>query len=136
MSDVTARLQWVGEGLAFDGSTPQGQQLRIESGGVNGPSPTQLVLFALAGCTSIDIVDIVQKMRVALTGLDVEIEGDRAEDHPRRYTSIRMVYRVQGVAAEDHDKVKRALALSEEKYCSVRHSLDPAIELSSTLEFA
>lgn len=136
MSDVAATLHWVGEGLAFDAATTQGQRLRVESGGANGPSPMQLLLFALAGCTSIDVVDIAQKMRVAMTSLDVEIEGDRAPDHPRRYTSIRLVYRVQGVAPADHDKLRRALALSEEKYCSVRHSLDPDIELSSTLEFA
>lgn len=134
MSDVSATLRWVGEGLAFDAATTQGQRLRVESGGANGPSPMQLLLIALAGCTAIDVVDIVQKMRVELDRLDIEIEGDRAPEHPRRYTSIRVVYRAHGVAPADHDKVRRALALSEEKYCSVRHSLHAGIELSSTLE--
>lgn len=134
MSDVAAQLRWTGEGLRLDAETPRGHRLRLDSGKDTGPSPTELLLIALAGCTAIDIVDITQKMRVAMGGLDVEIEGDRAADPPRRYTHIRVVYRAHGVAPADHDKVRRALALSEEKYCSVRHSLRPDIELSSRVE--
>lgn len=135
MSDVSATLRWTGSGLAFEGRTPNGQEVTLDSGGNAGASPTQLLLFALAGCTAIDVVDITTKMRVAMAGLEVAIEGDRAPEPPRRYTAIRAVYRARGVDAADHDKVRRALALSEEKYCSVRHSLAPDIALSSTLEF-
>ncbi len=135
MSDVSATLRWTGSGLAFEGRTPQGNELTLESGGKAGASPTQLLLFALAGCTAIDVVDITTKMRVGIEGLEVAIEGDRAPEPPRRYTAIRTVYRARGVAAADQEKVRRALALSEEKYCSVRHSLATDIALSSTLEF-
>lgn len=135
MSDVSATLRWTGSGLAFEGRTPNGQEVTLDSGGGTGASPTQLLLFALAGCTAIDVVDITTKMRVELAGLEVAIEGDRATEPPRRYTAIRAVYRARGVDAADHDKVRRALQLSEEKYCSVRHSLAPDIALSSTLEF-
>jgi putative redox protein len=136
VSDVAAALRWRGQGLAFDAVTPRGHEVLIDSGGASGPSPVQLLLFSLASCTAIDIVDITTKMRVALAGLEVAIEGDRAAEPPRRFTSIRMVYRAHAVAAEDRDKVRRALALSEDKYCSVRHTLAGDLELASTLEFA
>ncbi len=136
MSDVTATLRWVGDGLVLDAESSQQQRLRIDSDGTSGPSPVQLLLFSLAGCTAIDVVDITSRMRVSLSGLDVAIEGDRATEPPRRFLDIRMVYRAQGVAPADQEKVRRALALSEEKYCSVRHSLASDITLTSTLEFA
>ena len=136
MSDVAAELRWRGQGLEFDAVTPRGHEVLIDSGGASGPSPVQLLLFSLASCTAIDIVDITTKMRVELAGLEVAIEGDRAAEPPRRFTSIRVVYRVRGVTAENHDKVRRALALSEDKYCSVRHTLATDLELSSALEFA
>ena len=136
MSDVAATLRWRGQGLEFDAVTPRGHEVLIESGGARGPSPVQLLLFSLASCTAIDIVDITKKMRVELAGLEVAIEGDRAAEPPRRFTSIRVVYRARGVAPENHDKVRRALALSEDKYCSVRHTLAADLELASALEFA
>lgn len=136
MSDVSVQLRWTGDGLRFDGETPRGHTLRIDSGRETGPSPMEALLFAFAGCTAIDIVDIAQKMRVAITGLEVEIEGDRVPEPPRRYTRIQVVYRAHGVAPADHDKMRRAMALSEEKYCSVRHSLRADIELTSSIELA
>jgi putative redox protein len=85
-------------------------------------------LLSLASCTAADVVDILQKMRVPLGGLRVRLEGDRAAEAPRRYTSIRMVYEVSGLAREAEDKLHRAIALSQEKYCSVMHSLRADIE--------
>jgi len=135
MSDVAVSLRWRGNGLVLDATTPEGLQLALDSERVEGASPPQLLLIALAGCTSIDIVDIATKMRVPMAGLEVAIEGDRAPNPPRRYTAIRAIYRVSGVDEAHYDKVRRALALSEEKYCSVRHSLAQDIEFSSRLEF-
>lgn len=135
MSDVAVSLRWRGSGLVLDATTPEGLELPLDSERSAGASPPQLLLTALAGCTSIDLVDIAGKMRVPLEALEVSIEGDRAPEPPRRFTAIRAVYRVRGVAPENEDKVRRALELSEEKYCSVRHSLAQDIEFSATLEF-
>lgn len=135
MSDVAVSLRWRGSGLVLDATTPEGLQIALDSKRIEGASPPQLLLIALAGCTSIDIVDIATKMRVSMAGLEIAIEGDRAPEPPRRYTAIRATYRVSGVDEADRDKVRRALALSEEKYCSIRHSLAQDIEFSSTLEF-
>lgn len=135
MSDVAVSLRWRGSGLVLDATTPEGIRVTLDSKRIEGASPPQLLLMALAGCTSIDVIDIAARMRVAVGSLDIEIEGERAPEPPRRYTAIRAIYRVGGVDAADRDKVRRALALSEEKYCSVRHSLAADIEFSSTLEF-
>lgn len=136
MSDVAITLDWRGSGLAFDGATPEGHAVRVDGDRASGASPMQVMLLALGGCTAADIIDIAGKMRVPITGLEVRVEGDRAAEPPRRYTHLRVVYRVSGVAAVDEDKVRRAVALSEDKYCSVRHSLRADIELSSELELA
>jgi len=136
MSDVAVSLRWRGSGLVMDATTPESLRVSLDSKRIEGASPPQLLLIALAGCTSIDIIDIAAKMRVDLDSLEVEIEGDRAPEPPRRYTAIRATYRVGGVDETDQNKVRRALALSEDKYCSVRHSLATDIEFSSTLEFS
>ena len=135
MSDVSTTLRWTGEGLAFDASFANGTpSFTTDSGGRAGASPVQLVLVGLAGCTGIDIVDIVGKMRVAMSGLEVVADARRAEDPPRRLTHVHLTYRAAGVAAADVDKVRRAIELSEQKYCSVWHSLRPDLEITTELE--
>jgi putative redox protein len=128
MAEVTVQLDWEGEGLVFTGGVPGGHQTRIDGNGRVATSPVQWLLLSLASCTAADVVEILQKMRVPLGGLRVRLEGDRAAEPPRRYTSIRMVYEVSGLAREAEDKLHRAIALSQEKYCSVMHSLRADIE--------
>lgn len=134
MSDVAVDLTWTGSGLQFDGRGAHGHTIRVDGNRETGVSPMETMLLALGGCTAADIIDIAGKMRVPIAGLEVRLNGDRAEEPPRRYTRIRLVYRASGVAAADEDKIRRALALSEEKYCSVRHTLRADVELSSELE--
>ena len=134
MSDVAVDLTWTGSGLQFDGRGAHGNTIRLDGNRETGVSPMETMLLALGGCTAADIIDIAGKMRVPITGLEVRLDGDRAAEPPRRYTRIRMVYRARGVAAADEDKIRRALALSEDKYCSVRHTLRADVELSSELE--
>jgi putative redox protein len=136
VSDAAVTLGWTGTGLEFDGRTPAGHTVRVDGGRHTGASPMETMLLALGGCTAADVVEITTKMRVPIAGLEVRLEGDRAAEPPRRYTRIRLVYRARGVAVEDADKVRRAIALSEEKYCSVRHTLRADVELSSELELA
>mgnify|MGYP001821065088 CR=1 FL=1 len=85
----------------------------------SGMSPMEMILGGLAGCTGIDVVYLLtDKMRQNLTGLRVEVDGQRAEDLPKVYTDIEVVYHVRG-SDLDTKKVVRALRMSEEKLCSV-----------------
>lgn len=91
----------------------------IADGGTNsGPGPKRLMLASLAGCTGIDIVSILQKMRVEYSDLSIDTEATVAEDHPKVYTHVKIIYKIK-VAAEDQPKMEKAVTLSEEKYCGV-----------------
>jgi putative redox protein len=136
MADATVAIRWTGEGLVFTGGAPDRPATTLDGDSRLAPSPVQTLLLALAACTASDLVDLTGKMRVPLGSLDVHVEGDRNADYPRRFNRIRLVFRVTGVAEADHDKVRRALRLSEEKYCSVLHTLRTDLDHSSALEFA
>ena len=123
MADVTVQVDWEGQGLQFTGGALGSHQMRIDGNGRTATSPVQCMLLSLATCTAADVVEILQKMRVPLGGLRVRLEGDRAAEVPRRYTAIRMIYEVSGLADDAEEKLHRAIALSQEKYCSVLHSL-------------
>lgn len=94
-----------------------------------GLSPTDTLLAALAACMGIDIVDILQKGRLELTGCRIHVSGIRREEPPRRFTAIDMAVEVEGLRL-DHRKVERAVELSRTKYCSVWSSLAPDIDLT------
>ena len=89
----------------------------------------ELLAVALAGCTSMDVVSILQKMRQPLEALRVEVHGEKADEHPKRFQSLEIVYFIKG--AVDEKKVQRAIELSETKYCSVEATLRPAVALTS-----
>ena len=98
----------------FEALTEEGGKIIF---GENGISPMKTLLLSVAGCTSIDVVMILQKMREPIEGLEVEISGERRDEHPRIYTKIHLHYKIYGEVNEE--KVKRAIELSQEKYCSV-----------------
>lgn len=131
MADVAVALRWTGEGLRFDGGAEGRPWIRVDGSKETGPSPMQLLLLALAGCMGADIVDILGKMRVPLEALELRLEGDRAPEPPRRYLRIRILCETRGVSEEDEPKLRRAVALSEEKYCSVLHTLRPDCEIAT-----
>ncbi|WP_297490534.1 OsmC family protein [Thermococcus sp.] len=84
--------------------------------GEGGISPMRLLLLSVAGCTSYDVVTILKKMREPIEGLEVEISGERREEHPRIYNRVHIHYRIYGNVREE--KAKRAIELSQDKYCS------------------
>jgi putative redox protein len=93
----------------------------------------ELVLVALAGCTAMDVISILQKQRQPVRGLEVLVRAERAEQHPKVYTSFEVTYRVQGEGI-DRRAVERAVALSEEKYCSVGAMLQQSAPIRSSIE--
>lgn len=124
------------DGMRFEG-TAAGHTIQMDApppyGEGSGMGPMTLLLAALGGCTGMDIVDILKKSRQEITGLTVEVNGERASDYPKVYETIEVVYRVRG-----HDlaqaAVERAVALSEEKYCSVSLMLGKTAQISTRIE--
>jgi putative redox protein len=114
-------VRWI-EGMEFETETESGHKAVIDAGvkagGKNrGPSPMELLLLGLAGCTGMDVVDILRKKRLEVSGVEVRVEGTRAETHPMVYTDIDVVYTVKGKNIPE-SAVEQAIHLSEEKYCS------------------
>jgi len=135
MSDAlrTATLRWR-EGLVFEGASGTSPSLVLDGDAQAGPSPMELLLLSLGGCMAIDIRVILERSRVPLEGLELAIEGDRVGEAPRRYEEVRMVFRLTGPAEEDRGKIERAIQLSEERYCSVHHTLRPDLRVHTTYE--
>lgn len=122
--------------MAFSCETASGHEIKMDAaqeiGGENtGPRPTELLLNAVAGCTGIDIISILTKMRLEPSSFKMEVNGERADDHPKKFTDIHIHYSLEGDLPED--KVVRAIQLSKDKYCSVSHSLSANITASYSI---
>ena len=104
-----------------------------EVGGENrGVRPKPLMMAALAGCTGMDVVSILKKMRVELKALNIRAEGDITEEHPKQFYKMKVIYEFTGKDLP-MDKLQKAVKLSEESYCGVRASYDKAMEVSSEI---
>ena len=123
---------WLARGLVFSGGIAGKPEVTIDGDAREGPSPTDTLLIALAGCTGADVVIILQKKRIDLEGLRVDVTGERREELPQRYTKIDLVYHVTAPGASEA-AVRHAIDLSLEKYCSVTHSLNPDIPIAYEL---
>lgn len=134
MSTPSVRLRWSGEGLVFNGETDDGPAIILDSDGKAGPSPTQLLLFSLAGCMGVDVRLILEKSRVPVDSLEVIVEGERVPSPPRRFNALRLVYVIKGPAEADEGKIERAVQLSKDKYCSVLHTLREDVTLDIRIE--
>ncbi|MGQ0562783.1 MAG: OsmC family protein [Gemmatimonadota bacterium] len=132
MADSQVRLKWAGAGLRFE-SAHAAHGYAADGDGVAAHSPVQQLLLSLASCTAADVIEIAGKMRVPISGLEVEAEGDRNAEPPRYFKAIRLRYTARGVSAADRSRIERAIALSHEKYCSVLHSLRKDLAFSSEL---
>lgn len=129
----TMHVTWLGE-QRYVAQNETGQQLIIDNSELKlGASPMESLLAALATCTAYDVVEVMKKRKTPLSSYRVEIEGERAEEHPRRYTTItvRHIASGAGVTAE---ALNRAAHLSHEKYCSVAASLNSEIVVEAALE--
>ena len=105
-----------------------------EMGDDSGPSPKQLVLAGLAGCTGMDVVSLLKKMRVDYTGFEIDIETELTEEHPKVFSEITMVYRVFGKDL-DEKKVEKAITLSQDRYCGVSAMLKKNSAVNYRIEF-
>ncbi len=105
-------------------------RMTLDSAAAAGPSPMQALGFALAGCMAMDVVHVLKKGRHDFRGLKTSLVAERAEDEPRRFTSVTMHFTVAGHVPPE--PVQRAIDLSRDKYCSVWNSLRQDIELRVT----
>ena len=132
---MEATIKWT-KNISFSGIGGSGQEVKMDAsediGGNNsGARPMELLLHGLAGCTGIDIMSILNKMRLEPTAFEMKVDGDRADDHPKRFTNIHIHYAFEGELPED--KIIRAIQLSKDKYCSVSHSLNAEIVASYSI---
>ncbi len=127
----TARVDWL-EGMRVEGKTESGQTVIMDSGpGAVAASPAELLLQALAGCTMMDCVMIIEKGRKKIDKFWVDITAEEAEDYPKVYTKIHLTYNFYGSGLSGN-VVERAIKLSEEKYCRVHAMLHRSAVITSS----
>jgi putative redox protein len=120
--------------MEYVGRGEEGEPLVLDGKSRKGPGPMEALLLALAGCMAVDVQVVLEKSRVPLRDLEVVVEGDRAPSHPKRYTAIRLTYRLAGPEEEHEARLDRAIDLSRRKLCSVLHSLHPEIDVEIGVE--
>lgn len=132
---------WKG-GAAFEHETEAGVSYYTDAsleGEINraprGPSPMGMVLGAWAGCTGVDLVSILRKMRIQIGSLRIEISAERARAHPRVYTRLHADYRIE-TDPVDPRRVLRAVKLSAGKYCSISAMLASTAEITYAVHYA
>jgi putative redox protein len=119
----------------FIGTTPSGFSQLMDTKGDrhSAPTPMELLLIAVAGCTAVDVISILGKKRQVVTSYSVEIDGTRADDHPRKFTAFHINHIVhgRGVSAK---ALADAIELSESKYCSVAATVTPTATITTSFE--
>ncbi|HPD64253.1 MAG TPA: OsmC family protein [Bacteroidia bacterium] len=129
-------LNW-DSGMAFsteiDGHSIQVDAHPEHGGSGKGPRPKPLLLAALAGCTAMDVVSILNKMKVEMRDFKVEVIANQTEEHPKVYDRFKLVYHVFGENIPQ-EKVEKAVDLSQEKYCGVSAMLKKAAELTYEIQ--
>jgi len=134
---MKCRIKWL-DHMSFVGESDSGHSVVMdgapEAGGRNlGVRPMEMVLLGLGGCTSFDVISILQKSRQPVSDCIVEIEAERADSVPKVFTKIHIHFIVSGRGL-DESKVDRAVNLSADKYCSVSRMLEKAATITHDFE--
>ena len=128
----TIKAQWL-NGLSFE-TEVDGHKIYMdtaaEHGGKNlGPRPKLMMMVALAGCTGMDVVAILKKMRENVEELSVEVQGDVTEEHPKRFEGMKVIFRVKGKGI-NLKNVEKAVNLSSTRYCGVSTNYKEAFDIT------
>ena len=124
-----AQANWT-DGLQFVARANSGPAVVLDNPeGGSGATPMELLLISIASCTGMDVVSIMKKKRANMTNFQVNISGDRADDHPMRYTNIRIEYVVSGKGIRPQD-MERSIELSVSKYCGAIATVNANVEHS------
>jgi putative redox protein len=119
----------------FIGTSPSGHAITVDTKGDrhSAPTPMELLLIAVGGCTAVDVISILEKKRQIVTDYKIEVTAERRDEHPRSFSKILVHHIVYGrdVSAQ---AVERAIQLSDEKYCSVAATVRPTAEIITSFE--
>jgi putative redox protein len=129
-----ANIKYVGDEF-FIGTSPSGHAVAIDTKRDNktAPSPVEMLLIAVAACTAADVISILRKKRQDVSDYNVEITGERAETHPRKFLSFHVHHIVRGRGVSEK-AVADAVEISDTKYCSVAATVRPTAEIKTTFE--
>jgi putative redox protein len=133
MTEATLTLV---DGMQFVAHTGTGHAFAVdgapEVGGKNsGPRPMELMAASVAACTAMDIISILRKSKQKVTGLQVHVNAERANEHPKKFETLQVEYTIVGYDVSE-DRVVRAIELSENKYCSAIANLRPGVEIKTS----
>ncbi len=126
---MKAQVKWLGEELFLGTSESGHSQVLDANGGKLAASPLENVLISLGGCSSVDVVSILQKARQDISGCTVEISGSRVDTVPKLFSDIHLHFIITGKDIKEKH-VERAVALSADKYCSVALMLAGKVNIS------
>lgn len=137
MATTTGSVRLI-DGMKFEGTASSGHTVMLDSaeafGGENaGFRPMELLAISMAGCTAMDVVSLLRKMRQSFTDVEVSVEAGRAEEHPKVFTDVLVTYIIRGHDL-DPSKVNRAVELSQEKYCSAIGTVRGVANVSARVE--
>lgn len=131
---TNTRLQWVPGGQRFVSTDSTGHSVVMSTAKENmGMKPSELILSALAGCSSVDVVDILAKKRTPISHLEVHVTSEQDKDPPWTFRKIFMKFILKGDGLTEKD-VAQAIELSEQKYCSVAATLRGVAEIITSFE--
>ncbi|MCG6188325.1 OsmC family protein [Maribellus maritimus] len=135
MAKQEIKINWL-ENMAFEADV-SGHKITIDAGkqvgGENrGPRPKPLLMVGLAGCTAMDVISILKKMRIEPEEFNVRVEGDVTEEHPKQFERMKVIYEFKGENLP-MEKLQKAVSLSEERYCGVSAMYKKAIEMTSEI---
>lgn len=131
----TVAVTWK-DGMAFEAEV-NGFKLTIDAheevGGRNlGPRPKPLTLASLGGCTAMDVISILKKMRIEPSYFNIDVDGELTEEHPKYYHKIHLTYTFSGEGL-DMEKLEKAVSLSQERYCGVSELLKKGAEITHSI---
>lgn len=127
-------LRWIPEGKRFVSTDSTGHSVVLATPDENiGMKPSELLLSALAGCTSVDVVEVLAKKRTPLSHLEVQVSAEQDADPPWTFRKIHLNFLLKGEDLTEKN-VQQAIQLSEEKYCSVAASLRGTVEITYSFE--
>ena len=131
-SKMKASVHYAGDEF-FIGTSPSGVSVAVDTKGDrhSAPSPMEMLLMAVAACTAVDVISILEKKRQDVTNYKVEIEGERAEEHPRKFVRFNVNHIVHGRSVSEK-ALADAIKLSDEKYCSVAATVRPTAEITTS----
>ena len=134
MKNTVATLKYAGDDL-FVAIPPSGHALTLDfnSERSSAPGPLELLLVALGGCTGADVISVLAKKREHVTGYQIEVHGERRDEHPKSFKRMEVKHILRGRGITE-SSVKQAIELSTNKYCSVAATLRPTVEIVTTFE--